>query len=68
MDNYCTSIGDTLFIGGCGRFFEGTAEQMLRALCEVLDGLPADTVGSAHMSYHYDNMFNSKFIVATSIL
>lgn len=41
---------------------------MLRALCEVLGGLPADTVGSAHMSYCYDNMFNSKFIVATSIL
>ena len=37
--------GDTLFIGGCGRFFEGTAEQMFHALCEVLVSLPADTVG-----------------------
>ena len=49
--NYCTSIGDTLFIGGCGRFFEGTAEHMFHALCEVLSSLPADTVCSAHMSY-----------------
>lgn len=24
--------GDTLFIGGCGRFFEGTAEQMQNSL------------------------------------
>lgn len=36
--------GDTLFIGGCGKFFEGTPEQMYRALCEVLGSLPEDTV------------------------
>ena len=36
--------GDTLFIGGCGRFFEGTPEQMYHALCEVLSSLPEDTV------------------------
>jgi len=35
--------GDTLFIGGCGRFFEGTAEQMHHALCEVIASLPLDT-------------------------
>lgn len=49
MVNFLT--GDTLFIGGCGRFFEGTAEQMFHALCEVLAALPADTVRSAHMSW-----------------
>lgn len=37
--------GDTLFIGGCGRFFEGTAEEMNTALNEKLGGLPEDTVG-----------------------
>lgn len=35
--------GDTLFIGGCGRFFEGTAEEMHKALNETLASLPDDT-------------------------
>lgn len=35
--------GDTLFIGGCGRFFEGTPKEMHKALNEVLAGLPDDT-------------------------
>jgi len=35
--------GDTLFIGGCGRFFEGTPKEMHTALNEVLAGLPDDT-------------------------
>ena len=37
-------IGDTLFVGGCGKFFEGTAQQMHHALIEVLSSLPTDTV------------------------
>ena len=41
---YFFSLGDTLFVGGCGKFFEGTAEQMYHALCEVLTSLPQDTV------------------------
>lgn len=35
--------GDTLFIGGCGRFFEGTAEEMDTALNKVLAALPNET-------------------------
>ncbi|KAK8189233.1 hydroxyacylglutathione hydrolase [Phyllosticta capitalensis] len=35
--------GDTLFIGGCGRFFEGTAAEMHKALNETLAALPDDT-------------------------
>jgi len=35
--------GDTLFIGGCGRFFEGTPAQMQKALNETLAALPDDT-------------------------
>ncbi|KAK4476017.1 hypothetical protein MN116_001249 [Schistosoma mekongi] len=35
--------GDTLFLGGCGRFFEGTAEQMFKALIETLSKLPTAT-------------------------
>jgi len=35
--------GDTLFIAGCGRFFEGTADQMIAAL-SYLASLPDSTV------------------------
>lgn len=35
--------GDTLFVANCGKFFEGTAEQMYNALCKVLSSLPEDT-------------------------
>ena len=35
--------GDTLFIAGCGRFFEGTAEQMYNALITQLGMLPDTT-------------------------
>ncbi|CAK3810747.1 hydroxyacylglutathione hydrolase [Lecanosticta acicola] len=35
--------GDTLFIGGCGRFFEGTPEEMDKALNKTLAALPDDT-------------------------
>lgn len=35
--------GDTLFIGGCGRFFEGTPDQMNKSLNEILGSLPEDT-------------------------
>jgi len=35
--------GDTLFIGGCGRFMEGTADQMYHALLEVIAVMPGDT-------------------------
>ncbi|KAI3614686.1 hypothetical protein CBS9595_003957 [Malassezia furfur] len=36
--------GDTLFISGCGRFFEGTAEEMNTALNKKLASLPSDTL------------------------
>jgi hydroxyacylglutathione hydrolase len=47
---YCADVdgaplvfcGDTLFSGGCGRLFEGTAEQMLRSLYKLAT-LPAAT-------------------------
>ncbi|XP_034941487.1 transmembrane protein 104 homolog [Chelonus insularis] len=42
-DSPVVFTGDTLFIGGCGRFFEGTAEQMYKALCEILGSLPDKT-------------------------
>ncbi len=35
--------GDTLFVAGCGRLFEGTPAQMHRSLCGILAELPPDT-------------------------
>ena len=46
--------GDTLFIGGCGRFFEGTPEEMHKALNKTLASLPDDTkvyVRSSHLHH-----------------
>jgi hydroxyacylglutathione hydrolase len=40
----CVFTGDTLFIAGCGRFFEGTPEQMYSSLVEKLGALPDNTV------------------------
>jgi len=34
--------GDTLFVGGCGRFFEGDANQMLKAM-SIIASLPGET-------------------------
>eukprot|EP00118_Oscarella_pearsei_P025227 m.307776 g.307776 ORF g.307776 m.307776 type:complete len:291 (+) comp42805_c0_seq1:16-888(+) len=35
--------GDTLFLGGCGKFFEGTGDQMYAALIDILSKLPTET-------------------------
>lgn len=48
-----TRAGDTLFVAGCGKFFEGTAEQMYRALIEILGHLPPETVNMANHNKGY---------------
>ena len=41
--------GDTLFLGGCGRLLEGTAQMMHRSLNHVLANLPPATrIGCGH--------------------
>lgn len=35
--------GDTMFVAGCGRLFEGTPEQMHRSLSAKLGALPSET-------------------------
>ncbi len=44
---YCVEggvfTGDTLFVAGCGRLFEGTPEMMHRSLSEKLGRLPPET-------------------------
>ena len=36
--------GDTLFCAGCGRLFEGTAEQLYASLIKIVTTVPKDTV------------------------
>lgn len=48
--------GDTLFAGGCGRFFEGTADQMYQALIKVLGSLPDDTKVYCGHEYTENNL------------
>jgi hydroxyacylglutathione hydrolase len=55
--------GDTLFIGGCGRFFEGTAAEMHKALNETLAGLPDDT--RVYPGHEYTKS-NVKFLTTVS--
>jgi hydroxyacylglutathione hydrolase len=40
----CVFTGDTLFLAGCGRFFEGNAEQMHNNFKNILAKLPKETV------------------------
>src|SRR5262249_25457586 len=47
--------GDTLFTAGCGRLFEGTAEQMLDSL-KKLKALPADTLVYCGHEYTENNL------------
>ena len=47
--------GDTLFSGGCGRLFEGTAEQMFHSL-QSLAKLPGDTLVCCAHEYTLSNL------------
>ncbi|KAG2158137.1 beta-lactamase-like protein [Suillus bovinus] len=53
--------GDTLFLGGCGRFFEGTAEQMHASLSKLAT-LPDDTVVYNGHEYTAGNVAFAKII------
>lgn len=48
--------GDTLFIGGCGKFFEGTADQMYHALVKSLGNLPHNTKVYCGHEYTVSNL------------
>lgn len=54
--------GDTLFAGGCGRFFEGTAEQMYEALIKILGSLPDDTKVYCGHEYTENNLKFGKHV------
>ncbi|XP_064647645.1 hydroxyacylglutathione hydrolase, mitochondrial-like [Lineus longissimus] len=48
--------GDTLFQAGCGRFFEGSPEQMYKALMETLSQLPKNTQVFCGHEYTVNNL------------
>lgn len=48
--------GDTLFIAGCGRFFEGNPEQMHEALVKILGNLPDHTKVYCGHEYTVNNL------------
>jgi hydroxyacylglutathione hydrolase len=47
--------GDTLFVAGCGRILETTADMMWRTLC-VLRALPPETMVFVGHDYTLDNL------------
>jgi hydroxyacylglutathione hydrolase len=47
-DQHSVFCGDTLFAGGCGRLFEGTAAQMANSLQKLADLPPATKIYCAH--------------------
>nr|XP_039264809.1 hydroxyacylglutathione hydrolase, mitochondrial-like isoform X1 [Styela clava] len=48
--------GDTLFVGGCGKFFEGEPEQMYNALVKTLGVLPSNTKVYCGHEYTVSNL------------
>lgn len=53
--------GDTLFVGGCGRLFEGTPDQMLSSL-DQLAALPPDTAVYCAHEYTLANLRFAKAV------
>ena len=53
--------GDTLFIGGCGRIFTGTAEQLFYSLQKLIN-LPQDTLLFWGHEYTKANLKFAKFV------
>jgi hydroxyacylglutathione hydrolase len=58
-DDRIAFVGDTLFAMGCGRLFEGTADQMHRSL-QRLTELPADT--ALYCGHEY-TLANAQFAI-----
>lgn len=48
--------GDTLFSAGCGKFFEGNADQMYTALIKILGSLPNETEVYCGHEYTANNL------------
>ncbi len=48
--------GDTMFIAGCGRFFEGTPSDMYTSLVKKIGSLPATTKTFVGHEYTLNNL------------
>lgn len=55
LDHPVSFCGDTLFVCGCGRLFEGTANQMRQSLAKLC-GLPNDTLMCGGHEYTLANL------------
>ncbi len=53
--------GDTLFTAGCGRLFEGTAQQMHTSLVKIL-ALPEDTLVYCGHEYTEENLYFAQIV------
>lgn len=60
--------GDTLFISGCGRFFEGTPAQMNTALNTILGKLPKETVVYPGHEYTKSNVKFSETVLQNAAI
>lgn len=58
----CLFTGDTLFIAGCGRLFESTADKMCHSLYDVIGKLPDDTRVYCGHDYALSNLRFAKVI------
>ena len=61
----CAFTGDTLFVAGCGRLFEGTPEMMNVSLNEKLAKLPPDTKVYCGHEYTVSNLKFANFRIGT---
>lgn len=57
----CVFTGDLLFIGGCGRMFEGNPSTMLTSVSKITD-LPGDTLIWPGHEYAKDNLIFAQHI------
>ncbi|XP_067128107.1 hydroxyacylglutathione hydrolase, mitochondrial [Centruroides vittatus] len=55
-DDPAVFTGDTLFVAGCGKFFEGTPDQMYEALVKILGSLPDNTRVYCGHEYTVNNL------------
>lgn len=60
-DTRACFTGDALFVGGCGKFFEGTAEDCYSSLYQILAKLPLDT--SIYCGHEY-TLNNYRFAIS----
>ena len=60
--NGAAFVGDTLFVGGCGRLFEGTPRQLDVALNDVIAELPEDTRLYCAHEYTQSNLRFARYV------